>query len=216
MTDPIQRMPAVTPTWATDAGTTFEPILSERQAGFPVNSRPPARWQNDYQRKVFQIVDNAAAAMRKTWTHTLAVDPTVDFKALGWHKGYYYAVTESGNEKTYRSLDLRRWTKVATIIKNEDPTTIASDGTRLVFGRTGLGSNSHYSDDNGVTNAGALTGITSEPSIYYLPQAGLWVGYDVGAAQTIQSALGAAYVVTPSAVGAAIVGHFGAAENADG
>lgn len=204
-------MPAVTPTWATDAGVTLEPTLSERQAGFAASDKPPARWQNDYQRKVFQIVDNAMAAQRKTWA--VSLDDTnliFDVDALGWHNGYYYLILESGSERVYRSVDMRRWSFVAaTSVAGTNCNTLASDGSRLVYGRGGA--NSIFSDDDGAT-AGGLTGEGLDAWIFYLAVAGVWVG--TSSLGTIISSDGMTFAVTSGVVGVAASTHFQAAEDA--
>ncbi len=220
MTDPVQRLPAVTPTWATDPGTTLEPSAGEKAAGWDTNIRPPARWMNDYQRKVFQIVDNAAAMMRKDF-RKIEIENGLFFGIdsgecpLAFHKGFWYLRDINGSERIFKSSDLKGWEFVSQPVSlGVDSLTIASDGSRMVFCASGAGTNSQYSDDDGDTYASNLVGTGADPKIFYLPVSGIWVGSS-GTTNTIVSTDGITYAATDF-VGFAFANGAEVAERTDG
>ena len=49
--------PIALPIWATNGGTTLEPTLGQKQAGWSAGQRPPARWLNWWKNLTYQWVD---------------------------------------------------------------------------------------------------------------------------------------------------------------
>ena len=225
MVDSIQRLPLVTPTWATDSGVALEPSPSERQAGWVAGFKPPARWQNDYQRKVFQIADNAMAVQRKNWTRVKALQNITDFvggidpneSPLVFHKGYYYYRSQNGHWRIYKTSDFKGWLVIdptpATVLA-EDTLTLASNGSRIVITATGVAGNNFYSDTDLDSYTGSLTGTGTEPRIFYMPGNDIWIGSS--SLGTIVSQAGIAYAATSGADGGTDSGNFQAAERPDG
>lgn len=63
--------PSTTPEWATGGGApVLEPLLAEKQAGWPVAFRPPAQWFNWWMRLVYQwlVWLEAFESEAHTWT----------------------------------------------------------------------------------------------------------------------------------------------------
>lgn len=212
MASPVQKMPSDAPLWASDPGSTVAPSLSEKQAGWPQGFQPPARWQNNWQRNVWQHVDILHELLVKDWRAGIPPAPwgTGDFSAIGWQNGHFYGTIAS---TIYRSVDARVWQSAGTI-PSTDPNTIASNGSRIVIGRSGAGVSS-YSDDDG--NSWFLcAGPSNDAFIFYLPASGLWVGADTGMGSAIQSADGITFVVTPVTAGAVYSDRSRNAENVDG
>ena len=212
MSNPVQRMPAVPPVWATDPGTTVEPTLSERQAGWAVDQKPPARWQNDYQRKAYQFLDILQEALLKDWrpglVHTEVT--TVDITAIGWHEGYFY-IGADGNY--FRSYDGRVWQLVGALPITGTMQSFTSNGSRIVMGASG--GRCFFSDNDGTSWATCIgPGAGGATRVFYMPQADIWIGQDDITLNAMVSTDGETYVA--ASPGSGYGDTVNNAENADG
>ncbi len=195
------------PEWATDAGVTLEPTLSEKKTGWPQGFQPPARWQNYWQRDAYAHLDQLHDMLLKDWRFDEF--PSGLSGSIGFHDGFYY-FSDSGGSTIWRGLDGRQWDQLGAVVT---PVVgpIKSDGSRMVMFPGSA--TPHYSDDGGLTWSIVTGHVWATPNIAgtYFPNAGLWVAGDNGTG--LQSADGAAWV-TNTAAGVAATHRF--AENDDG
>ena len=56
-------LPARTPRWATDAGRTVEPSETDKDTGHVVGTRPVARWENDWDKLVYQWIQKLSSSI---------------------------------------------------------------------------------------------------------------------------------------------------------
>lgn len=206
MSNPVQRMPGASPAWASDAGSTVEPSAAEKAAGWPVNTRPPARWQNFWQRTAWQLLDILYETLLKDWRQGAEPDGTSTINALGWHNGAYYC--ESGGD-VFISVDCVHWTLAVSNPDAGSAITITSNGSRIVLGAV---TDSWYSDDDGASWT-QTTGPATNVRTFYLANADIWIGTDAAGSQV--STDGITFTAT-SPVGAQNLDYVHAAENDDG
>ncbi len=205
MANPTQRMPAGPPEWASDASSTVEPSTAEKQAGWQEDQRPPARWQNWYQRTAWQLLDILYETLLKDWRRGQAPAAGNVIRAMGWYNGAFYC---EANVQIYRSIDCREWDLVGASpdsilqsINGSASTLVVSSGSVW------------WSEDDGASwTAGSAP--SADAFCYYMPQADLWVGTD--ALGTIQSADGKTWVITTPVRGGALGDSTRVAENSDG
>jgi hypothetical protein len=192
------------PRWATDAGTTVEPILSEKEAGWEEDFQPPARWMNWFMNAAYTILDSAYRSLSRDWRRSSEdiipsgriSSPSTRDAGIGYHNGLYYTqINDVGGDVQMASPDGRRWFEFGTeagVGTATAPFSYASDGSRLVAGRDTTTGLARYSDDDGATwnDCSVLTG--AEMMITYLPNADLWLAGESGG-NTFKSSDGATW-----------------------
>ncbi len=205
MAKPTQRLPAP-PEWASDAGSTVAPTLPQSQAGWPQGFRPPARWQNDWQRRVWQTLDVFYETMLKTWIRGEEIDvgaTRYEMKGIGWADGLFMGVKWDGTDHyLWKSVDGMRWVKGNIIgllgTSSQGGNSVASDGSRICVGSDNTADPGRYSDDGGenwltITDGGGF----DEKRIAYMPNAGIWIANCEDTNSYIQSADGLTWVAIP-------------------
>lgn len=180
------------PLWATDGGTILEPSPAEKAAGWGVNERPPARWQNWYQNNVYAHTDHFRTMMRQQWTREDY--PNAGFLEYCYHKGAFYGL-DAANEEVWRSRDGRAWRRInAGPIATQPDGFLSTDDTTIVASR-GAADFAQFSADDGQTWA-ACAGLVASAfgnTLTYFPNAGIWAGFN-GAGVGVQSVDGQTWV----------------------
>lgn len=165
-----EAIPPEDPLWATDSGATLEPALGQKQPGWVIGQKPPARWQNWWQKNVYLNVIAARDGMLQTVLESAPPDPDNNvvphLGAVASLNEYFFGYTDinqAGDYQIFRSktgTGWERWEETGTLTADVDDFGFNSNGNNLVATDRGAGAQCQFSDSDGLNWASPTVQVT--------------------------------------------------------